>query len=928
MTNNWTDMANATCFIVMGANPAENHPASMAHINKARAGANGHPKAKLVVVDPRKTRTAAQADLYVRIRPGSDIAFINGLINYIITNISGQKKTNWEAYLNQNQSRTYTNDLGTGTAVSRPRYTDAAFVIDETGFGGQPDYQRSLQSGISSLPVMAASYNAAGVDTVYNKLAEQVAPYDLTTVADICGCTEAEIVAVADAYLENSRFSSYDPATPGTILFDPKNQYYRSTTMLYAMGITQHTCGGQNVKSFATLQTLLGNMGRAGGGINALRGIHNVQGSTDMGLLYHLIPGYSANPNFTQSFGQYMDKLYGIRLSGSAYADAYNPAKYVNGLQQAGFLKMTNKFFGDIQDAGGNLVAGDMDKIYALWPKSNGNDHITMFRNMAAGITRGAVVWGQNPAITEPNQSMVRTGLENLDTLVVVDLFEQETAACKRKTGSYTYLIPSCSYVEEAGSVTNSGRVLQWRERATMPLGNSKSDIEMLLRFAKALDVAGAFSHISAVWASLSVPIVGTVYDKLYGEQYAGGWTPATGSFETAVTMANVESWAANATAPTLGTATGSEAVCEAVYRQMSANVKTPGPAGGTFWLYTLAYAGTPGTGTGGQGGDWVVANRAKSRDNRDLGQTLASDAAAQALGFADLAAYNAVKDDNLMFKNWGYAWLVNRRVLYNQSVDTPWDQADGFQGPDQVARLFVSTNSGVIDYGTTYRSVHTLKDKPDTCLVSYTAPHVLTGRFPGHVEPYETPREDLAAVWGRNTTGAAKWSCVKPDTMVATSSSGRNPAYTVDPASYPLVLTTIRCVEHFQGGPITRNNAWNVEMEPEPWVEINSIDAQALGIVTGDWVNVTTARSDSIADQQSRTDGAAGFAKGFRARVGVGLKSNQRVGQGVVAIPWHWGDRGLSTGSRANDLCIDAGDANTTIPEYKACLCNIAKIS
>jgi len=118
-----------------------------------------------------------------------------------------------------------------------------------------------------------------------------------------------------------------------------------------------------------------------------------------------------------------------------------------------------------------------------------------------------------------------------------------------------------------------------------------------------------------------------------------------------------------------------------------------------------------------------------------------------------------------------------------------------------------------------------------------------------------------------------------------------------------------------------------DVEQEPEPWIEINSADAIALGISDGDRVNVITARGNSTTSQQAITDGAAGFAQGFIARVGSGLQANQRVARGVVAIPWHWGDRGLSTGSRANDLCIDAGDANTYIPESKACLCKIEKL-
>ncbi len=140
-------------------------------------------------------------------------------------------------------------------------------------------------------------------------------------------------------------------------------------------------------------------------------------------------------------------------------------------------------------------------------------------------------------------------------------------------------------------------------------------------------------------------------------------------------------------------------------------------------------------------------------------------------------------------------------------------------------------------------------------------------------------------------------------------------------------MLTTIRCVEHFQGGPITRNNWWNVELEPEPWIEINTANARYSDgtiIKNGDMVRVVTAR---IVNDAGATVIPAQYGSGFRARVGSGLQNNQSVGMGVVAIPWHWGERGLSTGSRANDLCIDAGDANTVIPESKACLCRLEKM-
>jgi anaerobic selenocysteine-containing dehydrogenase len=356
-----------------------------------------------------------------------------------------------------------------------------------------------------------------------------------------------------------------------------------------------------------------------------------------------------------------------------------------------------------------------------------------------------------------------------------------------------------------------------------------------------------------------------------------------------------------------------------------------------------------------GRGNDWQIYNRAKSRDNSDQDPT----------GLA-LTSPN-VLHNHLMFKNWGYSWLVNRRVLYG--TDLPWDQADDFQGPERCARMFTAMNTGTIKYATSYRHVHGLADKPDVVLagsLNAASPHFLpsgvslAGRFPGHTEPYETPNTGLAATWGRNTNNAStwtwpatqvKWNLVPSDTAVYAPDdvgggrTGTVPTEITDAATSkglpdiaaPLVLTTIRCVEHFQGGPITRNNPYNVEAEPVPWVEINSIDARLRGIGDGDWVNVVTVRSNSTTDQTAvgrmgtryvaqPGNPADNFGKGFRARVGVGLAPNQRVGAGVVAIPWHWGDQGLSTGARANDLCIDAMDANTTIPEYKACICWITK--
>jgi formate dehydrogenase major subunit len=966
MTNHWADIDNSSLVFVIGANPTENHPACMAHVNAARYGSK---KARLIVVDPRKTRTAQQADLYVRIRPGTDIAFINGVLNYIMTGVAegtlddtfttnliawhddgtgknpdtgvaqAANATVQRAFLDDTGGENTAKDLtaaqysadgGTTWYASPfvggkqwPKYCDSRARV----VGGADGYKRvrlKTVAGVtySNMPEFVASIFES--DTVYTKLKAHVANYTTAEVADICGCAEADIVAVANELIANSRMKSVDfGLSPCT----PTSAKYKATTILYAMGQTQHTNGSQNIRDLAVLQTMLGNMGRPGGGINALRGIHNVQGSTDMALLYDGIPGYSGNPSGT--YPAYSDGLFGNRVVGvigTGPKDPYNAT--LLGLQQRGFYNMTTQWFGQ---PAATRTAADFDTLYDLWPKGNGVDHITAFRQMAAGTIKAALVWGQNPAVTEPNQSAVRAGLEALDTLVCVDVFENETAACKRKSNGVTYLLPACSYVEEAGSVTNSGRWIQWRDRARAPHGNSKADLELLLRLAKALATVDAFTHITAKWGTLTPKITTNDkgWDVLYGK-HCGTWEGITaGGFE-ALSMSETN----GRVGAQYATVSGSEVVAESVFKEIARRLDDPDAltygGGGTVWIYS-------GTGANGSGYDarvdasgnimppitvsdtaipWTTVNRAKSRNSAYAGEAL-------------------------NYPRYGWAWLLNRRVFYNNS-EVPHDVADTFVAPGLLSRMmtFTTANTNVLaGYSLAYRKYNALKDLPSVTDGPHTAG--MPGNFPAHTEPIETPRRDLAATYGRNLSDAV--TTVKSDTNVALWSSA-DPDY-ADDASYgswgaskhattwdkdannfPFVLTTIRCVEHFQGGVITRNNTWNVEAEPVPWIEINSVDARAKGIKDGDWVNVVTARSNSTGDQEGRTV-AKNWAKGFIARVGVGLQANQRVAAGVVAIPWHWGEQGLATGSRANDLCIDASDANTAIPEYKACLCNIEKI-
>ena len=254
MTNHYIDLKNTDCALIIGSNAAENHPMSFKWLTKAREERG----ARIISVDPRFTRTSAKADIYAPIRSGTDIAFIGGMINYILRN----RMFN-EAYVR--------------------KYTNAAFIIDD-----RYDFKDGIFSGYDSksrkysTDTWKYKTDSAGQPlkdetlqhprTVFQLLKKHYSRYDIDTVCRITGTPKGVYMEIADTYAATGARG-------------------KAGTILYAMGATQHTVGSQNIRSYAMLQLLLGNIGVPGGGINALRGEANVQGSTDMALLFHLIPG-------------------------------------------------------------------------------------------------------------------------------------------------------------------------------------------------------------------------------------------------------------------------------------------------------------------------------------------------------------------------------------------------------------------------------------------------------------------------------------------------------------------------------------------------------------------------------------------------------------------------------------------------------------
>lgn len=436
MTNHWIDIKNADVVIVIGCNPAENHPISFKWVQKALDN-----DGKMIVIDPRVTKSASLANLYAQIRPGTDLAFLGGIINYLLEKDLIQKEYVLEytnaAYIVNNDYK-FSNGLFSGYDSAKRSYDKKTWAYQNDD-KGVPKQDKTLKDPKCVYQLMKAHYSR----------------YSLDKVASVTGCPRETIEKVAE-------------------LIGSTSKRDRVATVMYAMGITQHTVGTQNVRALAILQTLLGNMGLAGGGINALRGESNVQGSTDHGLLFHLLPGYLPAPTAKAhpTFARYNETTPKTQDPMSMNWWGNRP-KYLVSLLKAWF---------------GDAAKKENDFCYDYLPKSSkGTPYMVVFEDMYKGIVKGAFYMGTNPIVGGPNANRIVQAMEKLDWLVSVDLWETDSSVFWKRKGvnpknikTEVFLLPAASSVEKEGSVSNSGRWAQWRYKAVDPVGESKSDLDIL----------------------------------------------------------------------------------------------------------------------------------------------------------------------------------------------------------------------------------------------------------------------------------------------------------------------------------------------------------------------------------------------------------------------------------------------------------------
>ncbi|MBC7223651.1 MAG: molybdopterin-dependent oxidoreductase, partial [Anaerolineae bacterium] len=445
MTNHWIDLKNSDCVFIIGGNPAENHPASFYWILEA-VERNGAP---LIVVDPRFNRSASKATLYAPLRPGTDIAFLGGIIHYVLENELYHKEyvlhyTDASFLLDPNfQGPAELDGLFSGYDEAKRAYDRATWKY-QTDANGEPLRDPTLQDP----------------NCVFQHLKRHYARYTPEMVSRITGCPQDLFLKVAQTFAETGK-----PGKAGTIL--------------YAMGQTQHTVGSQNVRAMAMLQLLLGNIGVPGGGVNALRGESNVQGSTDMAVLFHILPGYMPTPTAKDhpTLQAYLEAR--VKAAGKSYWQ--NTPKFLVSLLKA--------WWGDAAVPENDFC---YDYLGKLGPKNY--SWISLFHAMYEGKIKGLWIMGQNPAVSGPNARMERAALAKLDWMVVQELFDTETCSFWQAPGvnpaeikTEVFVLPAADAMEKAGSIVTSGRLIQWRPKVAEPPGEAKEDIWILDRIYRAV---------------------------------------------------------------------------------------------------------------------------------------------------------------------------------------------------------------------------------------------------------------------------------------------------------------------------------------------------------------------------------------------------------------------------------------------------------
>ncbi|MBO2639537.1 molybdopterin-dependent oxidoreductase [Shewanella algae] len=739
-TNSFNDIQNARAIFFIGANPAEAHPVSMQHILIAKEKNN----AKLIVVDPRFSRTAAHADLHCSIRPGTDIPFIYGMLWHIFEN-------GWE---------------------------DKTFIKER----------------VFEMETIRAE-------------AKKFPPKE---VANITGCSEEYLYQAAKMMADNR---------PGTVV--------------WCMGGTQHHVGNANTRAYCILQLALGNMGVSGGGTNIFRGHDNVQGATDLGLLFDNLPGYYG---LTSAAWQHWTHVWDLDMEW-----------------------MKSRF-----DQGTYLGREPMTTPGI--PCSRWHDGVLEDKQKLAqkDNVRLAFFWGQS-VNTETRQRDVRDALDKMDTVVVVDPFPTMAGVMHRRKDG-VYLLPAATQFETRGSISNSGRSIQWREQVIEPLFESKTDIEIMYRLAQKLGFAEQYTK--RIKKENGLPLI----EDITREINRGMWTIGMSGQSPERLKQHTMNWGtfSNKTleaegGPCKGETYGLPWPCWG-----TPEMKHPG----TQILYNTSKHVKDG------GGNFRARYGVEYQGKNLLAEGSFSKGAEIQDGYPEFS-------DKLLKQLGWWDELTAEEKAEAEGKNWKTDLSGGI--------VRVAIKHGCIPFG----------NAKARCIV-WTFPD----QVPVHREPLYTARRDLVAKYPTYDDMQVHRLPTLYKSIQEKDVSGK----------YPLVLTSGRLVEYEGGGEESRSNPWLAELQQEMFVEINPGDAADRGIRDGEKVWLEGAEGGRILVQAMLTPrvkpGVTWMPYHFAGIMhGESLEPNYPEG----TVPYVLGES-------CNTALTYGYDPVTQMQETKASLCQIVK--
>ncbi|MEA2601311.1 MAG: formate dehydrogenase major subunit [Acidobacteriota bacterium] len=910
MTNGYTDIKNTDMMLIMGGNPAENHPCGFKWAIEAKRVRN----AKMIVVDPRFTRTAATADLFLQIRAGSDIAFLGALVNYAIENnrIAKDYLVNYTnaAFIVKEGFKLPEDGLYSGFDAAKQTYDKSTWNYEAGGNVGPipaahatpetpatpartgPHAPAAGTSGAAH-PANAAAAAAKPAEKSAPKLGAGtgghgaappvVAPYSMGaaalpgTKAPGASAPPASLPSnvAYDLSLQHPRcvfqllkqqFSRYTPEMVERVTGIPKDQFLKAAelftsirkdgdmkkaaTIIYAVGWTQHTFGTQIIRTAAILQMLLGNVGRAGGGVNALRGHSNIQGATDMAGIFDNLPGYLKVPTPADAdFAAYTHRITPTASKPTEW-DSFN---YWSNTPKFA-VSLLKALYGDAARAENGWAFDYLPKIDRNYSWTN------IWDNMYRGKIKGMLAFGMNGVAIGPDSQKNIDALKKADFLVVGEIYPDETSEFwmapgiskdeMKKINTTVYRLPCAGFAEKDGSMTNSSRWLQWKNAALPPPGQARLDQDIVAQiFLKVRELyrqeGGKFPDpiLSLTWPYIDPrhPSLSEIAKEVNGKALADLEDPNT-------------------------------------QQQIKTGQQLPGFA----WLKD---DGTTSCGNWLYCGSWTEAGNQMARRGTEDPSGLG------------------------IHQGWAWSWPANRRVLYNRAscdpAGKPYDPERRQVWWSEATQKWVGND--VPDF------------KVDSPPQAHMGPFIMNpegvgrifaplsafadGPFPEHYEPIESPvknpfhpQQSNNPVVKKFTTEADKYAEMGGD--------------------FNVICTTYRLTEHYHYW--TKNNPVNVQLIPEPFVEMPVELAESLGIQGGDKVKVTSARSHYI-------------AKAFvTRRIKPMTIDGKKVYQ--IGIPIHQGFRGIQEDKERNErtlvnrLSPTVFDPNAYTPEFKGFLVKVEK--